>query len=123
MNQSNFGKLYSNKVKQAVLDQEVFSMHCIENLSASAIIRKTGLNKNRVYKILSTFAVENPELAEQMKKKGKDLVPEDYTRLQKELADLRKQLAKEKLRADFYEEMVAFGKDVYGIDLKKVGTK
>lgn len=58
-----------------------------------------------------------------MKKKGKDLVPEDYTRLQKELADLRKQLAKEKLRADFYEEMVAFGKDVYGIDLKKAGTK
>ena len=123
MNQSNFGKLYSNKVKQAVLDQEVFSMHCIENLSASEIIKKTGLNKNRVYKILSTFAVENPELAEQMKKKGKDLVPEDYTRLQKELADLRKQLAKEKLRADFYEEMVAFGKDVYGIDLKKAGTK
>lgn len=123
MNKSNFGKLYSDKVRQAVLDQEVFSMHCIENLSASAIIRKTGLNKNRVYKILSTFAVENPELAEQMKKKGKDLVPEDYTRLQKELADLRKQLAKEKLRADFYEEMVAFGKDVYGIDLKKAGTK
>lgn len=123
MNQSNFGKLYSNKVKQAVLDQEVFSMHCIENLSASEIIRKTGLNKNRVYKILSTFAAENPELAEQMKKKVKDLVPEDYTRLQKELADLRKQLAKEKLRADFYEEMVAFGKDVYGIDLKKAGTK
>lgn len=123
MNQSNFGKLYSEKVKQAVLDQEVFSMHCIENLSASEIIKKTGLNKNRVYKILSTFAVENPELAEQMKKKGKDLVPEDYTRLQKELADLRKQLAKEKLRADFYEEMVAFGKDVYGIDLKKAGTK
>lgn len=123
MNKSNFGKLYSDKVRQAVLDQEVFSMHCIENLSASEIIRKTGLNKNRVYKILSTFAVENPELAEQMKKKGKDLVPEDYTRLQKELADLRKQLAKEKLRADFYEEMVAFGKDVYGIDLKKAGTK
>lgn len=123
MNKSNFGKLYSDKVRQAVLDQEVFSMHCIENLSASEIIKKTGLNKNRVYKILSTFAVENPELAEQMKKKGKDLVPEDYTRLQKELADLRKQLAKEKLRADFYEEMVAFGKDVYGIDLKKAGTK
>lgn len=123
MNKSNFGKLYSDKVRQAVLDQEVFSMHCIENLSASEIIKKTGLNKNRVYKILSTFAAENPELAEQMKKKGKDLVPEDYTRLQKELADLRKQLAKEKLRADFYEEMVAFGKDVYGIDLKKAGTK
>ena len=29
----------------------------------------------------------------------------------------------ERLRADFYEEMVAFGKEVYGIDLKKAGTK
>ena len=26
-------------------------------------------------------------------------------------------------RADFYEEMVDFGKEVYGIDLKKAGTK
>ena len=34
-----------------------------------------------------------------------------------------KQLATEKLRADFYEEMVNFGKEVYGIDLKKAGTK
>lgn len=123
MNQSNLGKYYSKKVEQAVLDQKVFSMYYVENLSASEIIKKTGLNKNRVYKILSTFAVENPELADQMKKNVKELVPEDYTRLQKELADLRKQLAKEKLRADFYEEMVAFGKDVYGIDLKKAGTK
>ena len=30
------------------------------------------------------------------------------------------QLKKERLRADFYEEMVAFGKEVYGIDLKKL---
>ena len=30
---------------------------------------------------------------------------------------------RERLRADFYEEMVAFGKEVYGIDLKKAGTK
>lgn len=37
--------------------------------------------------------------------------------------ELRKLLSQEKLRADFYEEMVAFGKEVYGIDLKKAGTK
>lgn len=123
MNQSNLGKYYSKKVEQAVLDQKVFSMYYVENLSASEIIKKTGLNKNRVYKILSTFAVENPELADQMKKNAKELVPDDYKKLQAELANLRKQLAKEKLRADFYEEMVAFGKEVYGIDLKKVGAK
>lgn len=36
---------------------------------------------------------------------------------------LKGELKREKLRADFYEEMVEFGKDVYGIDLKKAGTK
>ena len=45
-----------------------------------------------------------------MKKNGKDVTPDDYKALQEEVAD-------------FYEEMVAFGKDVYGIDLKKAGTK
>ncbi|MBR1447013.1 MAG: hypothetical protein IJ586_08035 [Alloprevotella sp.] len=29
-------------------------------------------------------------------------------------------MRREKLRADFYEEMFAFGKEVYGIDLKKL---
>ena len=41
----------------------------------------------------------------------------------KAIAELKKQLKTERLRADFYEEMVAFGKEVYGIDLKKAGTK
>lgn len=36
-----------------------------------------------------------------------------------EIAELKKQVKSERLRADFYEEMVAFGKEVYGIDLKK----
>lgn len=58
-----------------------------------------------------------------MKKKNKDILPADYQKLALELSSLKKELAKERLRADFYEEMVAFGKDVYGIDLKKAGTK
>ena len=58
-----------------------------------------------------------------MKKQGKDVTPEDYKKLQEEIAILKKDLAQERLRADFYEEMVVFGKEVYGIDLKKVGTK
>jgi hypothetical protein len=39
------------------------------------------------------------------------------------LGRLKCELKRERLRADFYEEMVAFGKEVYGIDLKKAGTK
>jgi hypothetical protein len=58
-----------------------------------------------------------------MKKKGSDVVPEDYRKLLAKVSTLESELKKEKLRADFYEEMVAFGKEVYGIDLKKAGTK
>ena len=52
-----------------------------------------------------------------------DIIPEDYKQLLQEIAELKKQVKSERLRADFYEEMVAFGKEVYGIDLKKAGTK
>ena len=41
----------------------------------------------------------------------------------KKVSELESKLKRETLRADFYEEMVAFGKEVYGIDLKKAGTK
>lgn len=76
-----------------------------------------------VYNFLRIFEAENPQIAEEMKKQGKAVTPEDYAKLKKEIASLKKELSTEKLRADFYEEMVAFGKEVYGIDLKKAGTK
>ena len=58
-----------------------------------------------------------------MSKQGQEITPDDYKDLVKEVAELKKQLKVERLRADFYEEMVAFGKEAYGIDLKKAGTK
>ena len=58
-----------------------------------------------------------------MKKKRDEVTPDEYEKLLGELSTLKAELKREKLRADFYEEMVAFGKEVYGIDLKKAGTK
>ena len=58
-----------------------------------------------------------------MKKKKDEVMPEDYQKLLSEVSTLKAELRREKLRADFYEEMVAFGKEVDGIDLKKAGTK
>jgi len=103
--------------------KEVFEMRYVQHLCESEILSLTGLKRTRYYEFLRTFAAEHPELAEQMKKKGSDVIPEDYKKLLEEVSTLKSQLKKEKLRADFYEEMVAFGKDVYGIDLKKAGTK
>ena len=104
------------------LQQEVYRLYRVENLPLKDVMEKTGLGQCTVYNYLRTFEAENPELVVQMKKR-KDVVPEDYKKLQAENARLQGELKREKLRADFYEEMVAFGKDVYGIDLKKAGTK
>jgi hypothetical protein len=95
----------------------------MQNLSVPEIISKTGIKQTQIYRFLHTFASEYPDLVGQMKKKREDVTPDEYQKLLEELSTLRSELKREKLRADFYEEMVAFGKEVYGIDLKKAGTK
>jgi DNA-binding transcriptional MerR regulator len=105
------------------LQHRVYEMRYVENACYSTIAKETGLCMKSVYNFLRIFETENPQIAEEMKKQGKDVTPEDYAKLKQEIASLKKELSTEKLRADFYEEMVAFGKEVYGIDLKKAGTK
>ncbi len=51
------------------------------------------------------------------------MTPDDYRKLQEENARLRSELKREKVLKDFYEEMVRFGEETYGINLKKAGTK
>ena len=95
----------------------------VEGLSPLAIMEKFGISRVTLWRILTKFERENPQAAELMKRQGKDVTPEDYKRLQQELARLKKELENERLRADFYEEMVVYGEEVYGIKLKKAGTK
>ena len=101
----------------------VYEMRHMHHLGVAEIISRTGLKRGQIYKYLRIFAVEYPDLVEQMKKKREDVSPDEYQKLLEELSTLKSELKREKLRADFYEEMVAFGKEVYGIDLKKAGTK
>ena len=102
---------------------DVYYLYKVERESVISISQKKSLNRSKVYRILRTFASENPEMAEKMAKQGKDVTPSDYEELLKKVSELESKLKRETLRADFYEEMVAFGKEVYGIDLKKAGTK
>lgn len=104
-------------------DQEIYSLYTLERMKVSEIIDKLGVKRSAVYQALTTFERENPQEAALMKRQGKDVTPEDYKELLQEIAQLKKDLSVERLRADFYEEMVAYGKEVYGIDLKKAGTK
>ena len=116
-------KNYSEFQSQHYLTHEIYRLRVIEGMKVPSIIEKLGVSRSRVYHALSTFERENTQEAALMKKQGKEVTPEDYKELVRELAELKKKLAHERLRADFYEEMVAFGKEVYGIDLKKAGTK
>ena len=102
---------------------DVYYLYKVDHESVTSISQKKSLNRSKVYRILRTFASENPEMAEKMAKQGKDVTPSDYEELLKKVSELESKLKRETLRADFYEEMVAFGKEVYGIDLKKAGTK
>jgi predicted DNA-binding transcriptional regulator AlpA len=103
--------------------RQVYEMRYMQNLSVPEIISKTGIKQTQIYRFLHTFASEYPDLVEQMKKNSNEVTPDEYKKLLEEVSTLKSQLKREKLRADFYEEMVAFGKEVYGIDLKKAGTK
>ena len=110
------------RMNRSFMQEEVYRLYRVENLPLSEVMKKTGISASSVYRYLRTFEGETPDLSVQMKKR-KDVSPEDYKKLQAENARLQSELKREELRADFYEEMVAFGKEVYGIDLKKAGTK
>lgn len=104
-------------------EEEIYRLYTLEKLKVSEIMEQLGVNRSAVYRSLNTFERENPQEASLMKRQGKDVSPDDYKKLLEEIAKLKKDLSIERLRADFYEEMVAYGKEVYGIDLKKAGTK
>ena len=114
--------LLRSSLNRIRLEEEVYDLYRVQNLPISVVMEKTGLSRSSIYNYLRIFEASNPEMSEQMKKR-KDVTPADYKKLQDENARLQSELKREKLRADFYEEMVAFGKEVYGIDLKKAGTK
>ncbi|WP_106830074.1 hypothetical protein [Parabacteroides pacaensis] len=116
-------KNYYREQERSKLHQEIYRLRMLEGMDVSSIRKKFGMSRGSVYYVLATFEKEHPQQAALMKKQGKDVTPEDYKKLQEEIARLKKDLAQERLRADFYEEMVAFGKEAYGIDLKKAGTK
>ena len=109
--------------QKASLLGRILEQYYIGHRSVSTLSQENGLSRRTIYRWIRTFEAENPQMAEQMKKQGKEITPDDYKKLLQEISELKKSLAHEKLRADFYEEMVAFGKEVYGIDLKKTGTK
>lgn len=111
------------KLERLRLQKEVYEMIRVHHQSVREVMKKTGLKKGTVYHYLYTFESDNPQVAEQMKKRGSEITPDDYKKLQEENARLLAAVKHEKLRADFNAEMVAFYEETYGISSKKAGTK
>ena len=108
---------YEQEKSRRNLEREIFRLVKQDNVSIQEVVQQYGVSRSSIYRIIATFERENPLEAELMKKQGKDVTPLE------ELSSLKKALAEERLRADFYQEMVAYGEEVYGIKLKKAGTK
>ena len=108
MKQSTNQSSLEQSIMDVQTDVEINKLYYLEHLSMSEISKKKGLSISTIYRKIHNFEASNPQIA---------------NKLQAEVSRLQGELKREKLRADFYEEMVAFGKEVYGIDLKKAGTK
>ena len=67
---------------------EVYYLYKVEHEKVTSIMKKKSLNRGKVYRILRTFASENPEMAEKMAKQGKDVTPSDYEELLKKVSEL-----------------------------------
>ena len=69
------------------------------------------------------FAHENLEIEPQMKKSITP-TPEDYAKLQAEVARLQKALKTEHMRAELYNKMIDVAEDMFKISIrKKAGPK
>ena len=68
---------YSKDAKRINEMKEIYELHYVQHLQEKEILSLKGLNRGTYYQILRKFAAEYPELANQMKKKGSDIVPDD----------------------------------------------
>lgn len=102
---------------------EAIRLYYEELWGYGSIGKKLGISPSTVAHWISIFAETNPEIHEQMKK---DTVPtpEDYAKLQAEVARLQKALKDANMRAEFYDTMIDVAEEMFKIPIrKKAGPK
>ena len=92
MERSKIENNYSEAVTYALRSRDVYSMFALEGLSRHEISQRIGVSPSTVWRIIRTFEAENPQLSEEMKKKGKDVSPEDFRKLLAEVNNLKAEL-------------------------------
>ena len=102
---------------------EAIRLYYEEQMGGISIGKKLGIPSSTIYEWISNFASANPEIHAQMKKDSGP-TPEDYAKLQAEVARLQKALKTEHMRAELYNKMIDVAEDMFKISIrKKAGPK
>ncbi len=119
--------------KYELYHARVVKLYYAENVSKEKICDIFPISISTISRWISTFAVTNPEeVREFMERSRESKVVQksmsdkdaELKSLQSEVERLRKQLEKESLRADLYNEMINVAEKQFDINIrKKAGTK
>ena len=102
---------------------EAIRLYYEEQIGGISIGKKLGIPSSTIYEWISNFAAANPEIHAQMKKDTAP-TPEDYAKLQAEVARLQKALKTEHMRAELYNKMIDVAEEMFKISIrKKAGPK
>jgi transposase len=115
--------------------EKVIDLYVNKHLSSRRIAKIVPLSKTTITRWIANFASDNPEVPIMSKKtvKPKEVfsepesrqeLPDDVKALQAELARVKEELRKEKLRADAYDTMIDIAEDMFKVPIrKKAGAK
>ena len=115
--------------------EKVIDLYVNKHLSSRRIAKIVPLSKTTITRWIANFASDNPEVPIMSKKtvKPKEVfsepeprqeLPDDVKALQAELARVKEDLRKEKLRADAYDTMIDIAEDMFKVPIrKKAGAK
>ena len=119
----NHGRPRLCKSLHPYLYDEAIRLYYEDQLCGAHIGKKLGVSSSTIYGWLHNFAAANPEIHAQMKK-DTGPTPEDYAKLQAEVARLQKALKDANMRAEFYDTMIDVAEEMFKISIrKKAGPK
>ena len=102
---------------------EVNRLYYEEHVSLYRLCKDFHLPSSTIYGWIRKFASENHNIEPQMKKTVPP-TPEDYAKLQAEVARLQKALKDANMRAEFYDTMIDVAEEMFKIPIrKKAGPK
>ncbi len=119
--------------KQSLYHDRVVRMYYEENVDKKKICDIFPVSFSTICKWISTFASTNPDKVREYMQKSKQKeevvqsalqVSEQVQALQSEISRLRKELERETMRADLYNEIINVAEKKFDICIrKKAGTK